>query len=80
MLEKRQIVMNVCLTQIVLSFVVSLVNFKRSKVLLILQPFFVGAGLLGYFGARDCKSLFVAAHIMGSAGLALVFLIFLLKK
>ena len=30
MLEKRQIVMNVCLTQIVLSFVVSLVNFKRS--------------------------------------------------
>ena len=80
MLEKRQIVMNVCLTQIVLSFVVSLVNFKRSKVLLILQPFFVGAGLLGYFGARDCKSLFVAAHIMGSAGLALVFLIFLLAE
>ena len=79
MLHKREVVMNTCIAQIVLSFVL-VTNYRRSPVLLILQPFFIGAGVLGYLGARDCKALFVAAHFIGSAGLALVFLLFILAE
>ena len=79
MLQKRQIVMNVCMAQVVMSFVL-VTNYRRSPVLLILQPFFIGAAVLGYLGARDCKALFVAAHILGSAGLALVFFFFIIAE
>lgn len=79
MIAKRDTVMNMCITQIVLSFVL-VTNYRRSPVLLVLQPFFIGAGLLGYMGARDCKALFVAAHFIGSAGLATVFLFFLMAE
>ena len=48
--------------------------------LLVLQPFFISAGALGYYGAKNCKSLFVAAHVLGSAGLAVVFFIFILAE
>lgn len=79
MLQKRQNVMNACAVQILLSFTL-LVNWRRSPVLLILQPFFIGSAVLGYFGASQCKALFVAAHFIGSAGLALVFLFFILAE
>lgn len=79
MLQKRENVMNLCLAQIVLSFAL-VTNYRRSPVLLVLQPFFIGAAALGYFGARDCKAVYVAAHFIGSAGLALVFLIFILGE
>ena len=79
MLRKREVVMNVCIVQVLLSFVL-LTNFRRSPVLLVLQPFFIAAGVLGYLGAKHCKALYVAAHFVGSAGLALVFLIFILAE
>ena len=55
-------------------------NYRRSPVLLIMQPFFISAAILGYQGAKHCKELYVAAHFMGSAGLALVFLFFILAE
>ena len=79
MLEKRDMVMNICMVQVALSFVL-LTNWRRSPVLLILHPFFIAAGVLGWYGAKHCKSVYVAAHFMGSAGLALVFLFFILAE
>ena len=41
---------------------------------------FLAAGVLGHIGASRCKPLLVAAHVMGSAGLSVVFMIFLLAS
>ena len=79
MLRKRQNVMNVCMVQGFLSLAL-VTNYRRSPVLLIMQPFFISAAILGYQGAKHCKELYVAAHFMGSAGLALVFLFFILAE
>jgi len=79
MLRKRELVMNICIVQVLLSFTL-LTNWRRSPVLLVLQPFFISAGILGYIGAKQCKALFVAAHFCGSAGLALVFMFFILAE
>lgn len=79
MLQRRDLVMNICMVQVAVSFVL-LTNWRRSPVLLILQPFFMGAGVLGWYGAKHCKSVYVAAHFMGSAGLALVFMVFILAE
>ena len=79
MLERRKLVMNICVIQVLISFVM-LVNMRRSPILLVLQPFFVGAGVLGYMGAKHCKDVFVAAHFMGSGGLALVFMFFIVAE
>ena len=79
MLQRRDLVMNGCLVQIALSLVL-LTNWRRSPTLLVLQPFFLAAGLLGWYGAKHCKSNYVAAHFIGSAGLALVFLLFILAE
>ena len=53
MLEKRQLVMNLCLSQCFLSLVL-VTNYRRSPVLLVLTPFFIAAGVFGYIGGRDC--------------------------
>jgi hypothetical protein len=45
-----------------------------------MQPFFAGAGILGYLGARDCTAWMVAAHFMGSAGLSCVLMLFILAQ
>ena len=79
MLQRRDLVMNGCLVQIALSLVL-LTNWRRSPTLLVLQPFFLAAGFLGWYGAKHCKSNYVAAHFIGSAGLALVFLLFILAE
>lgn len=79
MLHRRESVMNICMVQVFLSFAL-VTNYRRSPVLLVLQPFFICAGALGYYGAKNCKSLFVAAHVLGSAGLAIVFLFFILAE
>lgn len=79
MMRKRQMVMNVCMVQGFLSLAL-VTNYRRSPVLLIMQPFFISAAVLGYQGAKHCKALYVAAHVMGSAGLAVVFLCFILAE
>jgi hypothetical protein len=61
MLRKRELVMNICVVQWMLSLVL-LTNFRRSPVLLVLQPFFLAAAALGYYGAKQSKSLYIAAH------------------
>ena len=79
MMRKRELVMNVCVVQVLLSFAM-LANARRSPALAVLQPFFLAAGVLGYLGARRCNALMVAAHFLGSAGLSLVFMIFILAE
>jgi hypothetical protein len=79
MMKKRQNVMNVCMVQGFLSLAL-VTNYRRSPVLLVMQPFFLSAAVLGYQGAKHCKALYVAAHFMGSAGLALIFLFFILAE
>jgi hypothetical protein len=79
MLQKRKWVMNLCFVQVLLSLLL-VTNYRRSPVLLVMQPFFIGAGLLGYFGAKNCNALWVAGHFIGSAGLAFVFLFFILAE
>ena len=79
MMRKRELVMNVCVVQVLLSFAM-LANARRSPALAVLQPFFLAAGVLGYMGARRCNALLVAAHFLGSAGLSLVFMIFILAE
>ena len=54
MMRRRERVMNVCVVQVMLSFVL-VVNARRAPALAVLQPFFLAAGVLGYIGARRCN-------------------------
>ena len=56
MLRKRQMVMAVCVAQIIISGSLGLLQLARRKgaILLILNPFFIAAGVLGYIGAKNC--------------------------
>ena len=79
MMQKRENVMNLCIAQCFLSLAL-VTNYRRAPVLIVLQPFFIGAAILGYYGARKSSPLYIAAHFIGSAGLALTFLIFILGE
>ena len=79
LLRKRRMVMTMCTVQIVVSLAL-LANARRNLVLLVLNPFFVAAGALGYVGAKRCQPLLVMAHFLGSAGLSLLFGFFVLAE
>ena len=79
LLRKRRMVMTMCTVQIVVSLAL-LANARRNLVLLVLNPFFVAAGALGYVGAKRCQPLLVMAHFLGSAGLSLLFGLFVLAE
>ena len=79
LLRKRRMVMTMCTVQIVVSLAL-LANARRNLVLLVLNPFFVAAGALGYIGAKRCQPLLVMAHFLGSAGLSLLFGLFVLAE
>jgi len=77
MLRKRERVMNVCILQVLLSTAL-VVNMRRAPVLVVLYPFFIAAGILGYLGAKKSSAMMLMAHFLGSAGLSIVFMIFVL--
>ena len=79
MMSKRRLVMNICIVQGILSLTL-LVQLRRAPVLLVLEPFFLAAAILGYNGAKRCNAIMVAAHFLGSAGLSLVFMTFILAQ
>lgn len=80
MLRKRETVMNVCAVQVLLSIALLVIFLRRSPVLLVLHPFFIAAGILGYIGASRGNSFMVAAHVMGGGGLALVFMVYIIAE
>ena len=69
MLRNRQMVMGVCVVQVSISIVLGLLQAarRRGAILLLLNPFFVAAGVLGYLGAKRCQPVLVMAHFTGSA-------------
>ena len=80
LLRKRKLVKGICITQILICLGLTAISIRRARILLVLVPFFLSAGVLGYLGAKKSHPLYVAAHFMGSAGLALVFLFFILAE
>lgn len=82
MLRNRQMVMAVCVVQVSISIVLGLLQAarRRGAILLILNPFFIAAGVLGYLGAKRCQPVLVMAHFTGSAGLSLLFGFFILAE
>merc|ERR1740130_870089 len=81
MLLRRQIVMAMCAIQVGLALAEVLIGvFRRAASLLYMQPFFAGAGILGFLGARNCTAWMVATHFMGSSGLSFVLGLFILAQ
>jgi len=81
MMQRRQLLMVMCAVQVGLAVTECLIGvFRRAAALLYMQPFFAGAGLLGFLGARDCTAWMVATHFMGSAGLSFVLMLFILAQ
>lgn len=69
-----------CGLQLLLSaglMAVAIAQRGRGFPLLTLQPFFIGAAILGYIGARYNRPAFVFSHAIGSSGLSLVFALFI---
>ena len=82
MLRNRQMVMAVCVVQVSVAILLGLLQAarRRGAILLILNPFFIAAGVLGYLGAKRCQPVLVMAHFTGSAGLSLLFGFFILAE
>mmetsp|Transcript_16969 Transcript_16969/g.28298 ORF Transcript_16969/g.28298 Transcript_16969/m.28298 type:complete len:316 (-) Transcript_16969:502-1449(-) len=75
MLRRRHRLMTVCAIQLVGSVgITGIAMARRGRFLmmLVLQPFFIAAAVLGYFGAKYCKGFMLVSHFLGSAGLSLV--------
>ena len=57
MMRRRNLLMAMCAVQVGLALTECAIGvFRRAAALLYMQPFFAGAGLLGYLGARDCTA------------------------
>jgi hypothetical protein len=81
MLQMRRTVMVMCCTQIGLSLsLVSIGAMRRTPALLVMQPFFVMAGLFGLLGAHECRPWLISFHFVGSSGLSLVLGLFILAE
>jgi len=78
MLRMRRTVMLMCSTQVGLALALgSIGTMRRTPALLVMQPFFILAGLFGLIGARDCKPWMISMHFVGSSGLSLVLALFI---
>lgn len=83
MASSRRWVRAACAVQIVLCvglIAVALAQRGRGLALLALQPFFISAAVLGSYGATFDRPSAVFAHALGSAGLSVVFAIFILAS
>lgn len=81
MLQMRRTVMVMCCTQIGLSLsLASIGAMRRTPALLVMQPFFVLAGLFGFLGAHECKPWLISFHFVGSSGLSLVLGFFIIAE
>jgi len=80
-LRKRRNVMIVCGAQVILSVAVTIVGLaRRGRALLVMQPFFIAAAVLGFYGARTSTSWMVSSHFLGSAGLSFVLGFFIIAE
>ena len=80
LLRKRKLVKGICITQILICLGLTAISIRRARILLVLVPFFLSAGVLGYLGADNCRPAYIAAHFMGSGGLSLVFFLYILGE
>ena len=80
LLRKRKLVKGICVTQILICLGLTAISIRRARILLVLVPFFLSAGVLGYLGADNCRPAYIAAHFMGSGGLSLVFFLYILGE
>ena len=71
----------VCLWQILLASCMMVLFFaRRSPLLLLVDPLYIGAAIVGYMGASQRKELLILCHIMGVLGLTFVFVTFTLLQ
>ncbi|KAL1500530.1 hypothetical protein AB1Y20_013186 [Prymnesium parvum] len=80
MRARRRTTMVACALQIMLCVGlvgVAIAQRGRGLALLTMQPFFIGAAVLGFLGASTDRPTAVFAHALGSAGLSLVFALFI---